>query len=194
MVGEFTHLGVNIELTLFLFIGYPETRDKVTSFLDQQDEMVSAPLAKRYKKVTENDTKDKQEQFKNPNSAANKKKAVKNFKLFLEFNGKETDFFNFTEPELEWLAKFYLGTRTEKGDYYSSGSLHTLRYGLNCALQEFGHNFDITDKKSVSFQSSNTAFEIALKELKNIGKGHRKATPEISPVHKEHFLLLNSYS
>ena len=135
--------------------------------------------------MTNIDIKEKQEQFKNLNSAANEKKAVKNFKLFLEFNGKDPDFFNYTEPELdEWLTKFYLGTRTEKGEYYMSGSLHTLRYGLNHALQEYGHSFDITDKTSLSFQSSNSAFELALKELKNIGKGHRKATPEISPTCK----------
>ena len=153
--------------------------------------MASAPVAKRYKIVTDIDIKNKKEQFKNPNSAANEKKAVKNFQLFLEFNGKNKDFFNFTEPELdEWLAKFYLGARTEKGDYYASGSLHTIRYGLNRALQQFGHSFDITDKKSVSFQASNTAFEIAQKELKNVGKGHRKATPEISPPRKLLLLML----
>ena len=147
--------------------------------------MASEPNAKRYKTVSFDDIKQKEKNFKNPNSLANEKKASKNFQQFLKFNKKDEDFFNFTEPELdEWLAKFYLGTRTEKGEFYTSGSLHTIRYGLNRALQQFGHNFDITDKKSLSFQSSNRAFELALKEIKDAGKGHRKATPEISPNHK----------
>ena len=147
--------------------------------------MAVQPLAKRYKKVTESDIKQKEEEFKNPNSLANERKAVKNFKLFLEFNKQPTDFFVYTEPELDtWLSKFYIGTRTEKGEYYSSGSMHTMRYGLNRALQAYGHNFDITDKKCMSFQASNKAFELALKEIKNIGKGHRKPTPEITPTRK----------
>ena len=137
-------------------------------------------------KVTFDDIKDKSEEFRNPNSAANEKKAVKNFQLFLKFNNQDTDFFNFTEGDLdEWLAKFYSGTRTEKGDFYSSGSLHTLRYGLNRALEQFGHTFDITDKKSLVFQSSIKAFELALKEIKNAGKGHCKPTPEITPARKK---------
>ena len=99
------------------------------------------PAPKRYKKVTNSDIKEYDE-----------KKAVKNFKMFLKFHDHETDFFTFDEPELnEWLGKFYLGTHTEKGELYSSGSLHTLRYGLNRALQQFGHTFDIIDKKSCSF-------------------------------------------
>ena len=157
------------------------------NFTEADANMATAdePLAKRYKKVTNSDILKKEEEYKNANSAANERKAVKNFKMYLQFNEKDTDFFNFEEPELdEWLGKFYLGTRTEKGEYYSSGSLHTLRYGLNRALQQFGHAFDITDKKSSSFRGSNKAFELAMEEIKNAGKGHRKATPEITPSRK----------
>ena len=110
---------------------------------------------------------------------------MKNFKLFLEFNNQDPDFFNYTEPQLdEWLGKFYLGTRIEKGEYYTSGSLHTIRYGLNKPLQEIRHQFDITDKKYSSSVSLNKAFEIALKEIQNASKGHCKSTPEIAPAHK----------
>ena len=149
------------------------------------DDMASGPPAKHFKQISGDDIKDKGELFKNANTKANEKKAVKNFKLFLKFNQQDTDFFNYNEPQLdEWLGKFYLGTRTEKGDYYTSGSLHTLRYGLNRALQDFGHKFDITDRKYTSFVNSNKAFELALKEIKNAGKGHRTNTPEISPARK----------
>ena len=110
--------------------------------------MASGPPAKCFKQISGHDITSKAELYKNSNTAAKEKKAEKNFKLFLEFNNQDTDFFNYTETQLdEWLGKFYLGTRTEKGEYYSSGSLHTLRYGLNRSLQQFGHQFDITNKK-----------------------------------------------
>ena len=147
--------------------------------------MASRPPVKRFKQVSEIDIQSKKEAFKNSNTAANERKAVKNFKQFLQFNQKDPDFFNYTEQELdEWLAKFYIGTHTVKGEYYTSGSLHTIRYGLNRALQEFGHLYDITDKKNRSFMSSNKAFEIALKEIKNAGKGFHTNTPEISEARK----------
>ena len=155
--------------------------------------MASGPPVKHFKQINASDIQQKGELYKNCNTAANEKKAVKNFKLFLEFNNQDTDFFNYTEPQLdEWLAKFYLGTRTEKGEYYSSGSLHTLRNGLNLALQAFGHKYDITDKKYTSFVNSNKAFEVALKEIKNVGKGHRKSTPDIEPSLK--LSSLHTYS
>ena len=154
--------------------------------------MASGPPVKRFKQICTKDIKTKEILYKNNNTLANEKKAVKNFKLFLEFNDKNVDFFNYTEPELdEWLAKFYLGTRTEKGDYYTSGSLHTIRYGINRALQDYGHKFDITDRKNSSFVNSNKAFDLALKEIKDAGKGHRKSTPEISPTRKSHNNLYN---
>ena len=140
---------------------------------------------KCFKNVTNEEISAKSNEFKNANSLANEKKAVKNFTMFLEYNKHETNFFGFTEPELDqWLGKFCLDTRTEKGDYYSSGSLHTLHYGINRALKEYGHEFNITDKKCKSFMSSNKAFDLTLKEIKNAGKGHHKATPEISSVCK----------
>ena len=147
--------------------------------------MASGPPVKHFKQVSEIDVQSKKEAYKNSNTTVNERKAVKNFKQFLEFNKKDPDFFHYTEQELdEWLAKFYIGTRTVKCDYYTSGSLHTIRYGLNRALQEFGHLFNITDKKNTSFMSSNKAFEIVLKEIKNAGKGFRTNTPEISEARK----------
>ena len=88
----------------------------------------------------------------------------------------------------------FLGTRTMKGEMYPSGSLHTIKYGLDRAVQEFGHNFDITDKKSVSLQAQTKDFEIAQKELKFTGKGHKKSTPEISPACKFSNIVLKKKS
>ena len=54
-------------------------------------------------------------------------------------------FFNFTERELDqWLTKFYFNICKVDRDYYTTGSLNTIRYGINRALKKFGHNFDIT--------------------------------------------------
>ena len=66
----------------------------------------------------------------------------------------------------------------------NSGSLHTIRYSLNRTLQEFGHLFDITNRKNTSFLSSNKEFDIALKEIKIAEKGFHNNTPEISEVHE----------
>ena len=93
---------------------------------------------------------------------------MKYFKLFLEFNEQNPDFFHYTKPQLdEWLGKFYLGMRTEEAKYCSSGSLNTLE--LDTALKEFGHQFNISNKKYTSFVNSNKAFKLAL----SAGKSHR---------------------
>ena len=71
-----------------------------------------------------------------------------------------------------------------KGEFYSSGSLKTIRYGLNRASQDFGHLFEITGKKTASFTGSNKAFNLTLKEIKKAYKGHQKSTSEITLAHK----------
>ena len=132
--------------------------------------MASEPPFRHVKQMSGIDIKTKNDLYKNSNTAANEKKAVKYFKLFLEFNEQNLDFFHYTKPQLdECLGKFYLGMRTEKAKYYSSGSLHTLRYELNTAVQEFGHQFNITNKKYTGFVNSNKAFKLAL----TAGKSHR---------------------
>ena len=81
--------------------------------------MASGAPVKHFKQISENDIKQKGQEYKNVNTKANEKKAIKNFQLFLKFNGQDEDFFNYTELQLDnWLGKFYLGTRTEKGDLY----------------------------------------------------------------------------
>lgn len=62
---------------------------------------------KHLKQISENDIKQKDQEYKNVNTKANEKKAIKNFQLFLKFNGQDEDFFNYTELQLdEWLGKF----------------------------------------------------------------------------------------
>ena len=113
------------------------------------------------------------------------KKAVKCLKLFLQANNVEdTDFFTYSDEDLDqWLAKFYWGTCTEKGEKYSSSTMHTIRYGLNRALQKAGKSFEITKKEYKTFLHSINSFENVLKDLKKSGKGTVRNTPEISATH-----------
>ena len=50
--------------------------------------MASGPPAKHFKKISQKDIKEIGEEYKNVNTKANEKKAVKNFKMFLKFNGE----------------------------------------------------------------------------------------------------------
>ena len=57
--------------------------------------------------------------------------------------------------------------------------METTRYSLNRALVNYGHNFDITHKNSLSFKRSIKAFEDSQKDKKKRGLGHVKNTEEI---------------
>ena len=113
------------------------------------------------------------------------------FKLYLEHLGlKDTDFFKFTKPELDkHLATFWWNACTQKGKKYKANSLDTLRHELKRAINAYGHEFDITDKKCMSFTKSQKAFETAKKDLKQSGKGHA----EIAPAGKKSILFWYSY-
>ena len=67
--------------------------------------------------------------------------------------------------------------------------METLRYALNRSLKNYGHAYDITDKKSASFQTSIKAFETVMKDLKQCGKGHVVHRKEITPEGKKFFKL-----
>ena len=85
------------------------------------------------------------------------------------------NFFEYSDEDLDrWLAKFYSGARTEKGEKYSSSTMHTIRYGLNRALQKAGKTYDITKKEYKNFLHSINSFENVLKDLKKSGKGTSK--------------------
>ena len=59
--------------------------------------------------------------------------------------------------------------------------LKLFRHGIKRALKNYGHLYDITDKKSTSFSKSIKAFESAMKDLKQCGKGYVTHKKEIEP-------------
>ena len=145
--------------------------------------MASAPK-QRFGNLNIEEVRDKEDEFRNPNSAKNEKKAIEAFKCYLRQIEAKTgdDFFTFTEQELdEYLATFYWNARTKKGDKYKASSLETLRYALYRALKNYGHAFDITDKKSASFQTSIKAFETVMKDSKTIWQRARKTSQRDQP-------------
>ena len=123
----------------------------------------------------------KGQSVQNRNTISNEKKAVSIFKEYLASLGLEdTDFFTFTEDELDhYLTTFWWNARTQKGTEYCASSFETIRYSLNRALVNYGHNFDITHKNSISFKKSIKAFKDAQKDRKKRGLGRVKNTPEI---------------
>ena len=133
----------------------------------------------------------KESELKNINSLKNEKKSVEAFKAYLVQIGQEdTDFFNFTEQELDMhLATFWWNARTKKGEKYKTSSLETIRHGIKRALQSFGHEFDITDPKSASFQESIKSFRNVMKQLKKEGKGYVEHRTEIKPTGKAKSVL-----
>ena len=63
--------------------------------------MASGASVKHFKQILESDKKSKVDADKNSNTAANEKKAVKNFQQFLQFNRMDPNFFNYTEQEAQ---------------------------------------------------------------------------------------------
>ena len=104
---------------------------------------------------------------------------------------EKTNYWNFTEPELEnYLAKFWFEARKDiygdkdnddpdiKDRMYKANSLRNFRYRLNHILKTKGHLYDITDR-TTSFLKSQQAFSDAIKELKAEGKADVDSYPEI---------------
>ena len=81
-----------------------------------------------------------------------------------------TDYWLLGEQDLDkLLCKFWFEVRTTDGDYYSIGSLESLRYGINRIFQERGHEFDII--RGPAFKKIQIKFTEACTELKAKGKG-----------------------
>ena len=135
----------------------------------------------RFGNLNVNECLIKGESVQNRNTINNEKKATTIFKEYLGSLGlDDTDFFSFTEDELDhYLTSFWWNARTKKGTEYSASSMETIRYSLNRALTHHGHNFDITHKNSLSFKRSIKAFEDAQKDRKQRGLGSVKNTEEI---------------
>ena len=135
----------------------------------------------------------KGKEVQNRNTINNEKKAVNIFRDYLSSLGLEdTDFFNYTEDELDhYLTTFWWNARTKKGSEYTASSMETIRYSLNRALTNFGHNFDITHRNTVSFKKSIKAFEDSQKDRKKRGLGHVKNTEEIPSEGNTYLLFPN---
>ena len=104
------------------------------------------------------------------------------FRAYLAEMGLPTDFETFDPAELDKaLAKFYISARTRKGDFYKGKSLQTIRYSINRYLQAPPHSstYDILD--GPQFVRSSRAYETAMKEIKEAGKGEVDNTPVIEP-------------
>ena len=142
--------------------------------------------ADRFEIFNSQEIKDNNDGQVNKNSVKNEEKAIKCFKAFLSANKEEdTDFFEYPDEKLDkWLAKFYWGACTEKGEKYSCSTMTTMRYGLNRALQKHEKSYDITKKQYKNFIYSINSFEMATRDLKKSGKGTVKNTPEITPACK----------
>ena len=130
--------------------------------------------------------KQRESELENKNTVSNEEKAVACFKSYLSQIGvADNDFFKYSETELnDHLSTFFFNARTKSGDYYTVGSLTTMRYGLNRALRKSGKKYDITKREYKQFLGCIDAFEAALKDLKQRGKGHVRNTPEITKKRK----------
>lgn len=142
--------------------------------------------ADRFGTMNLDQIKQRELELQNKNTVSNEDKAVKCFTLYLKSIGLEnTNFFEFSEDELDrHLVTWYFNAQTKNKEHYTTGSLTTLRYGLNRALKKAGKKFDITKRECTQFTTSIDAFESAKKELKQMGKGHVKNTPEITQTRK----------
>ena len=66
----------------------------------------------------------------------------------------------------------------QDGERYTTASLSHIRYGLNRCLQKRNSTHNIVDRPE--FKDSHKAFADACKQLKTLGKGHRKSYKPIS--------------
>lgn len=144
------------------------------------------PQKKRFKVLSNKDLKQKIINQQNENTVNSEKRADKAFKHFLTESGCDSnEYYFFEEKELcDWLSKFWFRARTipdkenEEGEFYSVNTLRNFKYALNRILKKHGHEFDIT--KSPNFKCAMDAFDNAVKELKEHGKGHVKSAEEIT--------------
>ena len=140
--------------------------------------------------------KAKQIAGKNKNTTKTEERADRAFQKFLtECGEQDTDYWNFTEPDLDsFLSKFWFGARKDPDkDYesntddpekqslmYSANTMRSFRYSLNCILKSKGHEYDIMNKHSLSFKKSQQAYLDSQKELKALGKAEVHSAPEIT--------------
>ena len=157
------------------------------------------PLKKRFKVISDEELKQKRKEQENQNTINSEKRADKAFKSFLTECGCESnEYYFFEERELcTWLSKFWFGARTvpdkneQEGEMYSVNTMRNFKYALNRILKKYGHAYDIT--KSPEFKPAMDAFDDAMKELKENGKGHVNSAEEISEDGKHKMFLFNIF-
>ncbi|GAB1609177.1 uncharacterized protein LOC115223832 isoform X1 [Argonauta hians] len=94
------------------------------------------------------------------------KYSAKIFRDFCHSRGVSTAIENMAKSELDdLLSDFYINVRTQGGQYYSFSSLVALRHGLNRYLKT------VNIVNDPAFRKSNMSFKVALKRLKEAGKG-----------------------
>ena len=106
--------------------------------------------------------------------------------IFLREIGYESiEYHLFEEEELsKMLSKFWFAARKKpdtnnsENEMYSVSTLCSFKYAINRILKKKDHEYDIT--KSPNFKPCMDAFEDAVKELKEHGKGHVNSADEIT--------------
>lgn len=102
------------------------------------------------------------------------------FREYLLEKGIDSNFEEFDEHVLDdKLARFYIDARKKDGTKYRSGSLESIRHGINRYLKgpPFNKPFDII--KDSQFRGSNQTYEAARADLKQAGLGTTVHYPEI---------------
>ena len=142
-------------------------------------------MSKQFMLMSDEELDNKTKRCKNENTVRCEQRAHKVFTSFLMANRVsegETDYWNYPEPILDkHLSKFWFCARKTTADdgeamenqdselkenFYKASSLRNFQYSLNRILKTKGHLYDITDKRTASFQKSQQAFVDAIKELK----------------------------
>ena len=125
----------------------------------------------------------KREGLKKVNTERSDKKCERIFVQWLERHKYNTDYWTEDMETLnDRLSKFWFEARTVNGDHYTTVSLGHFRYGINRCLVKHGSNYNIVD--GTDFKPCQLAYSDACKELKKLGKGHRKSYPAITPKGK----------
>lgn len=151
-------------------------------------------MAKRFAAHSNDELEVKKRTLTNKNTIKSNTKAANAFRDYLKEKGSQITFEEFTDDGLdEELAKFYFDARSTKGDLYKVSSLENLRHGLNRYLKAppFNKNIDIVHGES--FHKSRENFKLALRELKQSGKGcvdHHPRIPdaELATVYNSKYL------
>ena len=144
--------------------------------------------AERFPDLNSDQIATKRQSVKKQNTEKSNKKCKK---IFTQWLNRHNFNENYWELDIEtlnaYLSKFWFEARTVNGEHYTTASLGHICYAINRCLVKHDSDYDIVD--SPNFKPSQLAFSDACKELKAMGKGHRKSYPAITPCGK-----LNNYN